>query len=146
VRIRAHVVVRAVPSVEVWLWIARRGWALRCCGEKRAVGDFSPRYGSTSWSTTPGGGGVRRAGCGIAPADVDRVFERFARGPYAADRPGTDLGLPIVKAITEAHGGTVTVTSRPTHGSTFRLRLGPARTPGPTGRSELPLSPGRRGP
>jgi two-component system, OmpR family, sensor kinase len=85
---------------------------------------------------------VADTGCGIAPADVDRVFERFARGPSAADRPGTGLGLPIVKAITEAHGGTVTVTSRPTQGSTFRLRLGPARPPARTERS---VSPGRRG-
>jgi signal transduction histidine kinase len=63
---------------------------------------------------------VTDTGCGIAAADVDRMFERFVRGPCAADRPGTGLGLPIVKAITEAHGGTVMVTSRSDHGSTFR--------------------------
>ncbi len=75
---------------------------------------------------------VTDTGCGIAAADVDRIFERFARGPYAGDRPGTGLGLPIVKAITEAHAGTVTVTSRPEQGSTFRLRIGPAHAPGTT--------------
>jgi signal transduction histidine kinase len=74
---------------------------------------------------------VKDTGCGIAPADVDRMFERFVRGPCAGDRPGTGLGLPIVKAIAEAHGGTVTVTSRPAHGSTFRLRIGLARAPCP---------------
>jgi signal transduction histidine kinase len=89
---------------------------------------------------------VTDTGRGIAPADADRIFERFARGPHPADRPGTGLGLSIVKAITEAHGGTVTVTSRPAHGSTFRLRIGSARAPGPTERSRLRLSPGRRGP
>jgi signal transduction histidine kinase len=93
---------------------------------------------------------VTDTGCGIAAADVDRMFERFVRGPCAADRPGTGLGLPIVKAITEAHGGTVTVTSRSDHGSTFRLRIGPARppcpTPSPSATEGLRLSPDRRGP
>ena len=93
---------------------------------------------------------VTDTGCGIAAADVDRMFERFVRGPCAADRPGTGLGLPIVKAITEAHGGTVMVTSRSDHGSTFRLRIGPARapcpTPSPSATEGLRLSPDRRGP
>jgi two-component system, OmpR family, sensor kinase len=91
---------------------------------------------------------VTDTGCGIAAADVDHMFERFVRGPCAGDRPGTGLGLPIVKAITEAHGGTVTVTSRPARGSTFRLRIGPARAPCPTATAsdsgEMRLSPGRR--
>ena len=92
---------------------------------------------------------VTDTGCGIAAADVEHMFERFVRGPCASDRPGTGLGLPIVKAITEAHGGTVTVTTRPARGSTFRLRIGPACTPGPTAplpeSGEVRLSPGRRG-
>jgi signal transduction histidine kinase len=90
---------------------------------------------------------VTDTGCGIAAADVDRMFERFVRGPCAGGLTGTGLGLPIVKAITEAHGGTVMVTSRPGHGSTFRLRIGPARAPCPTAAlsGTGSASPGRRG-
>ena len=67
---------------------------------------------------------VADTGPGIAPADAERIFERFVRGPCAGGRPGTGLGLPIVKAITEAHGGTVTLTDRPGAGATFTLSLG----------------------
>jgi two-component system, OmpR family, sensor kinase len=89
---------------------------------------------------------VTDTGCGIAAGDMEHMFERFVRGPCAGDRPGTGLGLPIVKAITEAHGGTVTVTTRPARGSTFRLRIAPACPPGPSAAPpESRLSPGRRG-
>ena len=69
---------------------------------------------------------VADTGTGIAPPDVDRIFERFVRGPCTGGRPGTGLGLPIVKAIAEAHGGTVTVTSRPAPVTTVTLTLGRA--------------------
>jgi signal transduction histidine kinase len=68
---------------------------------------------------------VADTGPGIAPADLDRIFERFVRGPCTGDRPGTGLGLPIVKAIAEAHGGAVTVTSRPAPVTTVTLSLDP---------------------
>jgi two-component system OmpR family sensor kinase len=68
---------------------------------------------------------VRDGGRGIAPADLERVFERFARvvPPDADAAEGTGLGLSIVKAIAEAHGGTVSVTSRPGAGTAFVLSL-----------------------
>ena len=80
---------------------------------------------------------VTDTGEGIAPADHERVFERFARGAHADDRPGTGLGLAIVKAIAAAHGGTIALDSRPGAGATFTLSLGaplPAArsAPGPT--------------
>ncbi len=60
-------------------------------------------------------------GPGVAPEHQDRIFDRFAR---AADRrTGTGLGLPIVKAIIEAHGGRVTLHSTPGAGATFALHL-----------------------
>lgn len=64
-------------------------------------------------------------GLGIAPADLDRVFERFYRVDPARSRitGGTGLGLSIVKHICAAHGGECTVWSQPGHGSTFTLRL-----------------------
>ncbi|RIK45050.1 MAG: two-component sensor histidine kinase [Chloroflexi bacterium] len=65
---------------------------------------------------------VRDAGPGIAAADQERIFERFARaGARRSD--GAGLGLAIVKAIAEAHGGRVTVASRLGAGATFTLIL-----------------------
>jgi signal transduction histidine kinase len=59
-------------------------------------------------------------GAGIDPAEHERIFDRFAR---AADGSGTGLGLPMVRAIAAAHGGTATVRSRPGHGASFVLTL-----------------------
>jgi two-component system OmpR family sensor kinase len=68
---------------------------------------------------------VSDTGTGIAAADLERIFERFARGADAETRRGTGLGLPIVKAIAEAHGGAVAVDSTPGSGTTFTVSLGP---------------------
>jgi two-component system, OmpR family, sensor kinase len=68
-------------------------------------------------------------GPGIDPDQVAHVFERFYRGtpPGSGDTAprtaGSGLGLAIVKTIAEAHGGTVTVTSRPGEGSRFEITL-----------------------
>jgi two-component system, OmpR family, sensor histidine kinase SenX3 len=73
---------------------------------------------------------VSDQGIGIAPQDLDRVFERFYRADQARSRAtgGTGLGLAIVKHIATNHGGRVDVRSRLGGGSTFTLRL-PARPP-----------------
>jgi two-component system, OmpR family, sensor kinase len=67
---------------------------------------------------------VADTGPGIPPEDRERVFERFARGEGAAERPGTGLGLPIVRAIAAAHGGLVDVGGEPSAGAVLTLRLG----------------------
>jgi signal transduction histidine kinase len=61
---------------------------------------------------------VRDGGPGPDPGDAERLFERFWRGPDASARPGSGLGLSIVAAIAERHGGAVTV-----EGSAFTLDL-----------------------
>ena len=73
---------------------------------------------------------VADQGIGIAPDDVDRIFERFYRADHARSREtgGTGLGLAIVKHIATNHGGRVVVSSTLGGGSTFTLRL-PARPP-----------------
>ena len=54
-------------------------------------------------------------GPGIAPAERERVFDRFYRIEAARDREtgGTGLGLPIVRDLIRAHGGSVRLTDRP---------------------------------
>jgi signal transduction histidine kinase len=65
---------------------------------------------------------VRDEGVGIAEEDQRRIFERFIRAEGARGS-GSGLGLPIVLAIAEGHGGTVRLLSAPGHGSTFTLVL-----------------------
>ena len=67
----------------------------------------------------------RDNGPGIALADQEHIFERFYRvgGDRARQTGGTGLGLSIVKNAVQAHGGRVTLESRPGEGSTFTIRL-----------------------
>ncbi|WP_294731322.1 ATP-binding protein [uncultured Faecalibaculum sp.] len=64
-------------------------------------------------------------GPGIAPADQERIFERFYRVDKSRSRQlgGTGLGLAIVKNAVRLHGGTVSVDSEPGKGSVFTVRL-----------------------
>jgi signal transduction histidine kinase len=61
---------------------------------------------------------VSDEGPGPSREQQERVFERFWRGPNSAERPGSGLGLSIVSAIVERHGGRVTV-----EGSAFTVEL-----------------------
>ncbi|MHB1134942.1 MAG: sensor histidine kinase, partial [Chloroflexota bacterium] len=66
---------------------------------------------------------VTDSGHGIAAADLPYVFERFYRADQARGRDGTGLGLAIAKSIVERHQGTIEVSSTPSQGSTFTVRL-----------------------
>ncbi|HEX8128264.1 MAG TPA: ATP-binding protein [Pyrinomonadaceae bacterium] len=68
---------------------------------------------------------VTDTGEGIAPAHINRIFERFYRVDRARSRAlgGTGLGLAIVKHLARAHGGEATVRSIPGEGSTFTIEL-----------------------
>jgi signal transduction histidine kinase len=68
---------------------------------------------------------VRDEGPGIAPDEQERIFERFHRGGTGEEHagPGAGLGLAIVGAVAEAHGGRVELDSAPGRGSSFVIIL-----------------------
>ncbi len=68
---------------------------------------------------------VQDYGDGIEKKELPQVFELFYRGQSAIEDQikGSGIGLSIVKQIVEAHGGTVSVVSKPNQGSTFTMRL-----------------------
>jgi two-component system sensor histidine kinase MprB len=66
---------------------------------------------------------VSDRGPGIAPADAQRVFDRFYRAASARGMPGSGLGLAIVRQVVDAHGGSVVAEEAPGGGALLRMRL-----------------------
>src|SRR5437588_4733649 len=68
---------------------------------------------------------VADQGIGIAPNDVDRIFDRFVQVESSSTRrfQGTGIGLSIVKQLVTLHGGRIVVESEPGKGSTFIVHL-----------------------
>jgi signal transduction histidine kinase len=66
---------------------------------------------------------VSDSGVGIPPDELPRIFERFFRASTSRIASGTGLGLPIVQAIAEAHGGGVSAASELGVGTTFTVEL-----------------------
>ena len=70
---------------------------------------------------------VRDSGMGIAPGDLEHIFDRFWRADPArsrtGSRPGAGLGLAICRWTAEAHGGSIEVQSKPGRGTTFTISL-----------------------
>ena len=65
----------------------------------------------------------RDRGIGIPEADHRWLFQAFQRGGNVGDRPGTGLGLVIVKRCVELHGGQIQIVSRPGEGTEVTVRL-----------------------
>lgn len=90
----------------------------------------TPAPGTVTITTAPGTITVADTGRGLTGDDLPRAFERFyLYSRYGTDRPvGTGLGLAIVKELTEAMGGTVSVSSAVGVGTAFTVALpaGPA--------------------
>ena len=62
-------------------------------------------------------------GCGIHPEDIHHIFKRFYRSRFSKDKQGIGLGLPLAKAIIEAHNGTIEVDSELGIGTTFTMNF-----------------------
>ena len=92
---------------------------------------FTPRGGRVTVSAEALPDAVRftvaDTGCGVAPEDRARIFDKFvqgAGGAGAGDRaPGTGLGLAIVRHLVELHGGAAELASEVGRGSRFSFTL-----------------------
>jgi signal transduction histidine kinase len=88
---------------------------------------FTPRDGRIDVSARLRDGMVEVAvadtGPGIAPDDLERIFEEFDQGSGAGAEGGTGLGLPLSRKFVELHGGRLWVESSVGAGSTFRFTL-----------------------
>jgi signal transduction histidine kinase len=74
---------------------------------------------------------VEDTGAGIGPTELERIFERFATSHQSVGRRGTGLGLALVRAVAEGHGGGIAAYSALGQGSRFELTL-PLATPAAT--------------
>lgn len=66
---------------------------------------------------------IKDNGSGIHPEDLYHIFKRFYRSRYSKDTQGIGLGLPLAKAIIEAHNGTVEVNSELGMGTSFIINF-----------------------
>ena len=89
---------------------------------------FTPRKGSVTLTMEARGGvlefSVADTGVGISPTDLERLGRPYEQAGDAERRAmGTGLGLSLVRAMAELHGGRMTVESRLGEGSVFTVRL-----------------------
>jgi signal transduction histidine kinase len=66
---------------------------------------------------------VQDAGAGIEDSEKEKIWDRLYRSDASRSEPGLGLGLSLVKAIVESHGGTISLESQPGQGSCFEVRL-----------------------
>ena len=78
-----------------------------------------------AWNELPSGVQIviTDNGCGIHPEDIHHIFKRFYRSRFSKDKQGIGLGLPLAKAIVEAHNGTIEVDSELDIGTTFTMNF-----------------------
>jgi two-component system sensor histidine kinase MprB len=122
---RTRIDLAALPAVKVRAEAEGLRRALRNLIDNALA--HGPPEGPVQIELSEAGGTIRLSvadeGPGPDPAQRERLFERFWRGEGAAGRPGSGLGLSIVAAIVQRHGGRVSV-----DGSTFSIQL-PAAPP-----------------
>ncbi len=89
--------------------------------------NYSPEGGTVTVRVTLHGRAVairvEDQGPGIAPAERERIFERFARGAETGKRRGFGLGLSLVRELAERAGGTVAIERTSAEGTVFLLSL-----------------------
>ena len=130
--------------------------AVRVCADRRALKQITLNLLSNAIKFTPAKGSVTvtmeaqgewleivvaDTGVGIAPEDVRRLGRPFEQaGEMEQRRQGTGLGLSLVRAFTELHGGRMTIDSTVGEGTAVTVRMPVAmavRSPGPEGGAEI---------
>jgi len=117
----------------------------RLFADQRGLKQMLLNLTSNAIKFTPGGGAVKikarvlstgdvevavqDSGIGIAPEDMEKVLMPFGQvdSALARENQGTGLGLPLVQAMIELHGGELMLDSFPGNGTTASLRLPAAR-------------------
>jgi signal transduction histidine kinase len=88
---------------------------------------YTPENGSVTISVRDGSGNAvasfRDTGIGVAPEEQDKIWLRLYRGDKSRSQRGLGLGLSLVKAVVEAHGGKASVSSQVNQGSEFTVTL-----------------------
>jgi signal transduction histidine kinase len=88
---------------------------------------YTPANGQVRIGVSANSGSVlavfRDTGIGIPAMELDKIWERLYRGDKSRSQRGLGLGLSLVKAVIEAHGGKVSVSSQVNQGSEFTVRL-----------------------
>ncbi len=101
---------------------------------------WSPPGGTVTAHLTGGVLLVTDEGKGIAEPDMPHVFERFYRSTESRSMPGSGLGLSIVRAVAERHGGSVRAGAAPGGGAAFWFQIPGGNPPA----EELPESSAAR--
>ncbi|HEV2253324.1 MAG TPA: ATP-binding protein [Streptosporangiaceae bacterium] len=88
---------------------------------------FTPAGGLVTIEAGPAGAHavltVTDTGVGIPAGELPRIFDRFWRGRHAAQTSGSGIGLAVAAELTQAHGGQLSATSQPGHGTQLSLTL-----------------------
>jgi two-component system cell cycle sensor histidine kinase PleC len=128
-----HVHLAVAPDLPQ-VWVDVRAIRQICLNLLSNAIKFTPKGGTVTIvvSPTPDGGqmlSVRDTGPGIPPDEIPKVMQAFGQGSLAHETAegGTGLGLPIVKSLTELHGGTFELTSELRKGTEVRVKLPPQR-------------------
>jgi heavy metal sensor kinase len=94
---------------------------------------YTPAGGAVRLEAEPRDGRVvftvRDTGPGVPPEEQERIWQRLYRGDHSRSQRGLGLGLSVVKALVEAHGGAVAVANHPAGGAIFTVEL-PTEKPG----------------
>jgi len=128
--------------------VCAAGRSLRVTADRRKLAQVLGNVVSNAYKYSPNGGEVRIGypvavhdgvpwcgvevsdqGLGMAPAELERCFERFYRADTSGKIPGTGLGLCIVKEIMDLHGGRIDIQSTPGEGTTVTVWLAECTEP-----------------
>ncbi len=130
-------VTTSIPPVQVILGVDRSRIRQLLLNLVTNAVKYTPAGGTVSLGLSDQGDNVTvtvgDTGIGIAAGDLPHIFDRFWRADPARSRgtesPGTGLGLAITKWVAEAHGGSISVQSRPGRGTLFTVGLPRVESP-----------------